>query len=162
MKELILIRHAKSSWKDSSLDDFDRPLNKRGKKNAPFMAKRLKKKELFPDLIISSPSLRTKLTLDYFLKEFKYKKDVVFEDSIYEAPYENLLNVIKNVPNSVNQLFFIGHNPGLNGLSDFLLGGFYENIPTSGVLKIVFYTDSWKDISKNNSKLEFFEYPKMF
>lgn len=162
MKELILIRHAKSSWKDSSLDDFDRPLNKRGKKNAPFMAKRLKKKGFKPDLIISSPSLRTKLTLDYFLKEFKYKKDVNFEDSIYEAPYENLLNVIRNVPNSVNQLFLIGHNPGLNDLSDFLLGGFYENIPTSGVLKIVFYTDSWKDISKNNSKLEFFEYPKMF
>jgi phosphohistidine phosphatase len=162
MKELILIRHAKSSWKDSSLDDFDRPLNKRGKENAPFMAKRLKEKGLNPDLIISSPSLRTKLTLEYFLKEFKYKKDVVFENSIYEAPYENLLNVIKNVPNSVNQLFFIGHNPGLNDLSDFLLGEFYENIPTSGVLKIVFYTDSWKEISKNNSKLEFFEYPKMF
>lgn len=162
MKELILIRHAKSSWKDSSLDDFDRPLNKRGKENAPFMAKRLKEKGLNPDLIISSPSLRTKLTLEYFLKEFNYKKDVVFENSIYEAPYENLLNVIKNVPNSVNQLFFIGHNPGLNDLSDFLLGEFYENIPTSGVLKIVFYTDSWKEISKNNSKLEFFEYPKMF
>lgn len=162
MKELILIRHAKSSWKDTSLDDFDRPLNKRGKENAPFMAKRLKEKGLNPDLIISSPSLRTKLTLEYFLKEFKYKKDVVFENSIYEAPYENLLNVIKNVPNSVNQLFFIGHNPGLNDLSDFLLGEFYENIPTSGVLKIVFYTDSWKEISKNNSKLEFFEYPKMF
>ncbi|WP_066161484.1 SixA phosphatase family protein [Aliarcobacter skirrowii] len=162
MRELILIRHAKSDWSNPFLDDFERPLNKRGEKNAPFMAKILKKEIQKPDLIISSPSFRTKLTLEYFLKEFEYKGEVIFEKSIYEAPFENLLKVIKNIDNKYKTIFLIGHNPGLNDLANFLLGSFEDNIPTSGVLKIDFDTNSWKNISKDNSKLIFFKYPKMF
>lgn len=162
MRELILIRHAKSDWSNPLLDDFERPLNKRGSKNAPFMAKILKKEIQKPDLIISSPSFRTKLTLEYFLKEFEYKGEVIFEKSIYEAPFENLLKVIKNIDDKYKTIFLIGHNPGLNDLANFLLGSFEDNIPTSGVLKIDFDTNSWKNISKDNSKLIFFKYPKMF
>ncbi|MDX4061740.1 histidine phosphatase family protein [Aliarcobacter skirrowii] len=162
MRELILIRHAKSDWSNPLLDDFERPLNKRGSKNAPFMAKILKKELQKPDLIISSPSFRTKLTLEYFLKEFEYKGEIIFEKSIYEAPFENLLKVIKNVDDKYKTIFLIGHNPGLNDLANFLLGSFEDNIPTSGVLKIDFNTNSWKNISKDNSKLIFFKYPKMF
>ena len=162
MRELILIRHAKSDWSNPLLDDFERPLNKRGSKNAPFMAKILKKEIQKPDLIISSPSFRTKLTLEYFLKEFEYKGEVIFEKSIYEAPFENLLKAIKNVDDKYKTIFLIGHNPGLNDLANFLLGSFEDNIPTSGVLKIDFNTNSWKNISKDNSKLIFFKYPKMF
>lgn len=162
MKELILIRHAKSDWSNPLLDDFERPLNKRGEKNAPFMAKILKKEIQKPDLIISSPSFRTKLTLEYFLKEFEYKGEVIFEKSIYEAPFENLLKVIKNIDDKYKTIFLIGHNPGLNDLANFLLGSFEDNIATSGVLKIDFDTNSWKNISKDNSKLIFFKYPKMF
>lgn len=162
MRELILIRHAKSDWSNPLLDDFERPLNKRGSKNAPFMAKILKKEIQKPDLIISSPSFRTKLTLEYFLKEFEYKGEVIFEKSIYEAPFENLLKVIKNIDDKYKTIFLIGHNPGLNDLANFLLGSFEDNIATSGVLKIDFDTNSWKNISKDNSKLIFFKYPKMF
>jgi phosphohistidine phosphatase len=162
MRELILIRHAKSDWSNPLLDDFERPLNKRGSKNAPFMAKILKKEIQKPDLIISSPSFRTKLTLEYFLKEFEYKGEIIFEKSIYEAPYLNLLKVIKNIDDKYKTIFLIGHNPGLNDLANFLLGSFEDNIPTSGVLKIDFNTNSWKNISKDNSKLIFFKYPKMF
>ncbi|MDX4012560.1 SixA phosphatase family protein [Aliarcobacter skirrowii] len=162
MRELILIRHAKSDWSNPFLDDFERPLNKRGEKNAPFMAKILKKEIQKPDLIISSPSFRTKLTLEYFLKEFEYKGEVIFEKSIYEAPFENLLKVIKNIDDKYKTIFLIGHNPGLNDLANFLLGSFEDNIATSGVLKIDFDTNSWKNISKDNSKLIFFKYPKMF
>lgn len=162
MRELILIRHAKSDWSNPLLDDFERPLNKRGEKNAPFMAKILKKELQKPDLIISSPSFRTKLTLEYFLKEFEYKGEVIFEKSIYEAPFENLLKVIKNIDDKYKTIFLIGHNPGLNDLANFLLGSFEDNIATSGVLKIDFDTNSWKNISKDNSKLIFFKYPKMF
>src|SRR5574344_1939338 len=114
MKELILIRHAKSSWKDSSLKDFDRPLNKRGEKNAPKMAKILRKLVKTPDLIISSPSKRTKQTLNYFVDEFNYKNKIIFEDSIYEAPYSNILKIIQNINKKYNIVFLIGHNPGLN------------------------------------------------
>lgn len=162
MRELILIRHAKSDWSNPLLDDFERPLNKRGSKNAPFMAKILKKEIQKPDLIISSPSFRTKLTLEYFLKVFEYKGEVIFEKSIYEAPFENLLKVIKNIDDKYKTIFLIGHNPGLNDLANFLLGSFEDNIATSGVLKIDFDTNSWKNISKDNSKLIFFKYPKMF
>ncbi|PRM90301.1 phosphohistidine phosphatase [Aliarcobacter cryaerophilus] len=162
MKELILIRHAKSSWSNPLLDDFERPLNKRGEKNAPFMAKVLKQKGLTLDLIISSPSIRTKQTLDYFIQEFDYKEEIIFEKSIYEAPFENLLKVIKNIDDKYKTIFLFGHNPGLNDLVDFLIGNFEENIPTSGVLKLNFDIKKWEDIKEKIGILEFFIYPKMF
>ena len=162
MKELILIRHAKSSWSNPLLEDFERPLNKRGAKNAPFMAKVLKQKEVNPDLIISSPSKRTKQTLDFFIKEFDYKGEIIFEESIYEGPYINILKVVKNIDDKHKTIFLFGHNPGLNDLADFLLGRFEENIPTCGVLKIDFDTNYWKNISKDNSKLIFFNFPKKY
>src|SRR5574344_281420 len=161
MKELILIRHAKSSWKDSSLKDFDRPLNKRGEKNAPKMAKILRKLVKTPDLIISSPSKRTKQTLNYFVDEFNYKNKIIFEDSIYEAPYSNILKIIQNINKKYNIVFLICHNPGLNDLVDFLLENFDENIPTIGLVKINFNVNSWDKIEKNSGNLEFFKYPKM-
>ncbi|WP_198306235.1 SixA phosphatase family protein [Arcobacter vandammei] len=162
MKELILIRHAKSSWKDTSLKDFDRPLNKRGEKDAPFMAKILKRLIKSPDLIISSPSKRTKLTLDFFIKEFKYKnEEIIFDKSIYEAPYINLLKVIKNIDNKNKIAFLFGHNPGLNDLTNYLIDNFTENIPTSGILKINFDVKSWENIEEKSGNLEFFKYPKM-
>lgn len=162
MKELIFIRHAKSSWSNPLLDDFERPLNKRGEKNAPFMAKVLKQKELTPDLIISSPSIRTKQTLDYFIQEFDYKGEIIFEKSIYEAPFENLLKVIKNIDDKYKTIFLFGHNPGLNDLVDFLIGNFEENIPTSGVLKLNFDIKKWENLKEKIGILEFFIYPKIF
>ncbi|OCL85012.1 SixA phosphatase family protein [Arcobacter porcinus] len=162
MKELILIRHAKSSWKDINLDDFLRPLNKRGEKDAPFMAKKLKSLISSPDLIISSPSTRTKLTLKSFTDEFKYKNDLIFEQDIYEAPLENILSVLKNIEDKKQSIFFIGHNPGFNFLADYLLGGFSENIPTSGILKLTLDIEKWSDLKENCASLEFFIYPKMF
>ena len=160
MKELILIRHAKSSWSNPLLDDFERPLNKRGEKNAPFMAKVLKQKGLTPDLIISSPSIRTKQTLDYFIQDFDYKGEIILEESIYEAPFENLLKVIKNIDDKYKTIFLFGHNPGLNDLVDFLIGNFEENIPTSGVLKLNFDIKKWENLKEKIGILEFFIYPK--
>ncbi len=166
MKELVLIRHAKSSWKDTSLNDFDRPINKRGKNDAPKIAKFLRKMIVnSPDLIISSPSKRTKLTLEFFLKEFDLEKskddNIIFEESIYEAPYTNLLKVIKNINENKNIVFLFGHNPGLNDLTNYLIGNFKENIPTSGILKINFDINLWSEIEENSGKLEFFKYPKI-
>lgn len=160
MKKLVLIRHAKSDWSKPHLDDFSRPLNKRGLKNAPFMAKILKDKNIKPNLIISSPSTRTKQTLEYFVKELDYKDEVKFEESIYEAQFENLLNVIKNIKNSYKTVFLVGHNPGLCDLVNFLLDKYFENIPTCGIVEIDFNVKSWKDISKENSILVSCEYPK--
>ncbi|MCT7553417.1 SixA phosphatase family protein [Aliarcobacter butzleri] len=162
MKKLILIRHAKSDWSNPFLDDFLRPLNKRGKKNAPLMAKVLKEKNIRPDLIISSPSIRTKQTLEYFIKELNYNDEVKLEESIYEAPYENLLKVIKDIPNIHKTVFLMGHNPGLCDLTNFLVDKNFENIPTCGIVEIDFNAKSWQDISKENSNLVSFEYPKKY
>lgn len=162
MKKLVLIRHAKSDWSNPFLDDFLRPLNKRGEINAPFMAKVLKEKNIKPDLIISSPSLRTKQTLEYFIKEFNYNDEVKLEESIYEAPYQNLLKVIKDIPNIHKTVFLMGHNPGLCDLTNFLVDKNFENIPTCGIVEIDFDVKNWKDISKENSNLISFEYPKKY
>lgn len=162
MKKLILIRHAKSDWSNPLSEDFLRPLNKRGKKNAPLMAKVLKEKNIRPDLIISSPSIRTKQTLEYFIKELNYNDEVRFEESIYEAPYENLLKVIKDIPNIHKTVFLMGHNPGLCDLTNFLVDKSFENIPTCGVVEIDFDVKNWKDISKENSNLISFKYPKKY
>lgn len=162
MKKLVLIRHAKSDWSNPLLEDFLRPLNKRGEKNAPFMAKILEKKDIKPDLIISSPSIRTKQTLEYFIKQLNYKDEVRFEESIYEAPYENLLKVIKDIPNIYKTVFLIGHNPSLCDLTNFLVDKSFENIPTCGIVEIDFDVKNWKDISKENSNLISFEYPKKY
>ncbi|MDN5129533.1 SixA phosphatase family protein [Aliarcobacter butzleri] len=162
MKKLVLIRHAKSDWSNPFLDDFLRPLNKKGKKNAPLMAKLLKEKNIRPDFIISSPSIRTKQTLEYFIKELNYNDEVKLEESIYEAPYENLLKVIKDIPNIHKIVFLIGHNPGLCDLTNFLVDKNFENIPTCSIVEIDFYVKNWKDISKENSSLISFEYPKKY
>lgn len=162
MKKLVLIRHAKSDWSNPFLDDFLRPLNKRGKRNAPLMANLLKEKNIRPDLIISSPSIRTKQTLEYFIKQLNYKDEVRFEESIYEASYENLLKVIKDIPNIHKTVSLIGHNPGLCDLTNFLVDKSFENIPTCSIVEIDFDTKNWKDISKENSNLISFEYPKKY
>jgi len=162
MKTLILIRHAKSCWDNPSLEDFLRPLNKRGKKDAPLMAQKLKDKQIIPDLIISSPSIRTEQTLGYFLEKFNSNKKVIFDENIYEAPYENLLQIIRQIDNLHKTIFLIGHNPGLNNLVNSLIDNFINNIPTTGIVRIDFDTGSWKEINRSNSKLIFFEYPKMF
>ena len=162
MKKLIIIRHSKSSWIDPSLDDINRPLNDRGLKDAPFMAKVVAQKDIFPDFIISSPSLRTKLTLKFFIDELNYDKEIAYEKKIYEAPMENILEVVKNIDNKYEIVFLFGHNPGLNEFVNFISDANIENIPTSGMIELGFYTKSWKDISKKNSKFICFEYPKKF
>lgn len=162
MKKLLLIRHAKSSWEDLTLEDFLRPLNKRGLKDAPFMAKLLKKKEIKADLLICSPSIRTKLTSEFFIKELNFKNEIIFEKAIYEAPYENLLEVLQKIDDRYKTIILIGHNPGLCDLTNFLCEEYFENIPTCAIVEIDFNTKSWNEISKQNSKLISFEYPKKY
>ncbi len=157
MKKLFLIRHAKSDWSNPLFDDFDR-----GLKDAPYMAKLLKDKNIIPDLIISSPALRTKLTLEFLLKKLDYKNEIIYDESIYEAPYLNLKKVINNVDAQINTLFLVGHNPGLCDLANFLCEDYFENIPTCGIVEIDFNTNSWSEISKENSKLISLEYPKKY
>lgn len=161
MKKIYIIRHAKSSWSDLSLDDFDRPLNKRGIRDAPFMGEQLKNKAVNPDLILSSPALRAKTTAKTIAKKIGYKKEIFYDENIYEASFYDLLEILKSQDNTKSILFLFGHNPGLNMLTGELID-FYENIPTCGIVEIEFSCEKWKEISSKNSKMISFDYPKKY
>ncbi len=159
MKKVYIIRHAKSSWKDTTLDDFDRPLNKRGRRDAPFMGKKLKKQNIVPDIILASPALRSKITAEVIAKKVKYFKDIVFDKSLYESSVSELYSALIKIDDENSIAFLFGHNTGINMFVETFVG-LYENIPTCGVVEIEFDCDSWKDITKQNAKLVSFDYPK--
>lgn len=162
MKKLFIIRHAKSDWSNPFLSDFDRPLSKRGKTNAPFMGKLLKTKEIYPDLVLSSPAKRAKKTAQKIAKEIGFnKKEILFNENIYESSSNTLLNIIKSIDKKYNIVFLVGHNPGLNMIAYNLIR-FDDNIPTCGVLQIDLDIEYWNEISDYNSKLISFEYPKKY
>ena len=158
MKKLYIIRHAKSSWSDETLDDFERPLNKRGKANAPMMGERLKEKGVMPDIIISSPAKRAKTTAEIIAKKVGYK-NILFLDDIYEATSETLSKIVKRLDESYKIIFLVGHNPSLNELA-YKLAGFSENIPTCGIVEIDFKCKKWAEIAPQKAKLVMFDYPK--
>ena len=160
MKQLIVVRHAKSDWGNPDLRDFDRPLNKRGKTNAPEMAHRLVKKGIKPQLIVSSPALRALTTAKFFADTWQMPLSAIQEEpSIYEAPVSSLLNVINNLDNKFEQIAMFGHNPGLTDLVGYLNGHIYE-MPTCGVVILEFPFDDWAMISEGTGKVVLFDYPK--
>ncbi len=161
MKKLFLIRHAKSDWSNPTLDDFDRPLNERGKRDAPFIGDLLREKGIFPNVIISSPAYRARETARIIASEVLYHNEIMFNEQIYEADLRTILEVVSFIDDEYDTAFIIGHNPSLNILA-FYLVDFNDNLPTSGVIEIEFDCDSWRETSKKNSKLISFEYPKKY
>lgn len=161
MKRLFLIRHAKSSWSDPDLRDFDRPLNKRGKHDAPVMARRLAKKGTAPDFILTSPARRALKTAKIIAAEVGYPKGKIrTDDAIYLADVPTLTNVIRKIDDVHKRVFLFGHNPGLTMLAFYLTGYQVDNIPTCGIFSINFETSSWQDVGEGNGKVAFFDYPK--
>lgn len=161
MKKLYIIRHAKSSWKNLTLDDFDRSLNKRGQKDAPFMGKILKKKGVFPDAIISSPALRAKTTAQSIAKEVGFTKSILYIEKIYEASKGDLYDVVKSIDDKYETVFLFGHNPGLNMFVESLVD-FHGNIPTCGIVELEIDCKKNKDINASCTKLISFDYPKRY
>ncbi|WP_443939599.1 SixA phosphatase family protein [Pedobacter sp. MW01-1-1] len=157
-KHLLLVRHGKSDW-NNDLKDFDRPLNKRGKQNAPEMAERLKNKGLQIDLLVSSPAKRAKSTAQYFAECLNFD-EITFESSIYEANTTALLKVVNQLPDSAETVVLFGHNPGFTDFANQLCNSDIYNIPTAGIVSISFPFDSWSMVSKGIGTLNFFDYPK--
>lgn len=163
MKTLYLIRHAKSSWKNELLDDFERPLNHRGKQDAPMMGKRLKKLEIMPDAVVSSPAKRARKTTAKIAKELEYPVEKIqLVPEIYEAEIIDLLQVIEQLSDSASSVFLVGHNPGMSGLAEYLTGDFPGNLPTCSVFAIDFQIDSWQEVSQGTGTCRFWDYPKKF
>jgi phosphohistidine phosphatase len=164
MKNLYVIRHAKSSWDSTNLPDFDRPLNDRGKRDAPRMGKRLKEKSIIPDLMLSSPARRALSTCKRIAEVLEFPKEKIkTERALYHADEEDILSVIRAVSDKYNTVFLYGHNPGLtdfvNALSrDESMN--VDNVPTCGVVAFSLDIESWKRIDFGKGKFVFFDFPK--
>jgi phosphohistidine phosphatase len=159
VKTLLLLRHAKSSWDDSSLSDFERPLNPRGTKTAPFIGEVLSEKGWQPDVIFSSPAERAKQTATLVKEAGHLTANIEFNDKIYEASQFQLLDALKSAETQAATLLLVGHNPGMEGLLN-LLTGEMQSIPTSGLLRITLNIDSWAEINAGCGRLEDFIKPK--
>lgn len=162
-KTLYLIRHAKSSWDNTSLSDHDRPLNKRGKRDAPFMAKVLRKKGIKPDLIISSTALRALDFAKIIAEELDYsRKKIIATKDLYMADERKMLEILRSADDSLNTVFIIGHNPYITEFANSLCNHNLDNIPTSGIFCIEFHVKKWNEINPGTGKFVSFDYPKKF
>lgn len=159
MKKLYLIRHAKSSWSDPSLSDFDRPLNKRGKRDAPIMAAWLKDHVVQIGHIISSPAKRAKRTAKVFAETFDI--EITYHESLYHADTAEIYSSIYAINDDHSSIAMFGHNPGfIYFANEFVGNSFIDNVPTCGIVGLTSSIDSWADFSPDVAKLEFFMYPK--
>ena len=161
MKKLFLLRHAKSSWKDQFLNDFERPLNRRGKHDAPIMAERFLKRNIPLDLIISSSSRRTVDTAKIFSDVLQFRSHLRKSDDLYEASSYEILKNINLLEDVFDNILVVCHNPGITNLANFLSDFSTENIPTAGI--VGFSSDkSWSDIKEKSCTFLFFDYPKKY
>lgn len=161
MKTLYLVRHAKSSWDFPELDDFQRPLNERGKKDAPRMGKFLFSLGIKPELLLSSSAKRALKTARKVAKELGYEKKQILKDkALYHAWPDRLLKVLVDQSDDYASVMLFGHNPGLTEFANQLCGASIENIPTAGAVAIEFAVDHWRDIGYESGKLVFFHFPK--
>lgn len=161
MKTLTLLRHAKSSWKDTSLRDRDRPLNKRGEKDAPMMGKRIDAAGVRPSLIVSSPALRAWTTAKAAAKALNYPTEFLQrEDQLYLASLDDLLDVVVAQENKFNNILIVAHNPGLTDFANFLQPGLTNNLPTAGVVTVNIDQDHWNLYERPKTELVYHDWPK--
>lgn len=161
MKNLFLIRHAKSSWKDSKLKDFDRPLNKRGEENLKLMSKFFSEKYSAPDLILSSPAKRAKTTAIGFAEKLQYEREkILFLDDLYMADANEIFEIILNQKEENNSIIIFGHNPGLTDFVNLYSNSYIENIPTCGIVHLKM-EKNWNEVEYKIFSMVDFLYPKM-
>ena len=156
-KILYLVRHAKSSWSNANLADFDRPLNNRGLRDAPEMGNRIKTRNTLPEIIACSPAKRATQTLEHLDLGIEH---VVFEERIYGSSIGALLDVIHSLDDHLGSAMLIGHNPAMSLLAGWLSGVHIDNMPTCAVATIELDTGHWKDAGTCPAKLLDFDYPK--
>lgn len=162
MKNLYLIRHAKSDWSDESKSDFERSLNKRGQKAIFTMANALKERNVMPDLILSSSAKRAKLTVKGLAKEIDYRGEIRYIDTLYMADPETVHALIQNVNDKYHTIFIVGHNPETTEFCNIMTGDYIENVPTLGIVALALPIVHWKELTRGVNQLTFFIYPKQF
>jgi phosphohistidine phosphatase len=162
MKQLLLVRHAKSSWDDSSINDIDRPLNDRGKKDAPKMAERLRDKKVKIDGFYTSPAKRAFTTCKLFAKEYdKKEKNIIQVEELYEPRIESFFNVIRKADNDFDTIALFSHNPGITAFANQLTNVQVDDMPTCSVFAIKADIKKWNEFQEAEKLFWFFDYPKL-
>jgi phosphohistidine phosphatase len=161
MKMLYVIRHAKSSWDNPLLNDFGRPLNERGERDAPRMGKRLKERDVVPDLLLSSPASRALTTCEKIAAALAYPvANIKTNRDLYHAEDEEILQIVKKINDQHNIVLIFGHNPGLTDFVNRLTDTRIDNVPTCGIVACSLRVTSWQEVDWGKGEVEFFDYPK--
>ena len=162
MKRLALLRHAKSSWSNSSLVDHDRPLSTRGERDAPEMGSRLFSRGTEPSLFLSSTAIRAITTTKKIMEALNSSHEIIKTDRrLYLASHSDILKLIEDQENTIYDLFIVGHNPGLTNLANHLLPDLrLENLPTTGIVAIESAAQKWSELSQSSLRLLYYDYPK--
>jgi len=172
MRTLLLLRHAKSSWDDPGLEDFDRPLAPRGETAAPIMAAYIEKKELWPDLVLCSPAVRARQTWALVARRLGDKAAVAAVKELrglYLGAPSRLLEAIRRAPDAATRVILVGHNPGMEHLATALSGPaskpkamakLHAKFPTAALAEIEFEAAAWRDIAPGTGRLKRFVRPK--
>jgi phosphohistidine phosphatase len=163
MKSIFFIRHAKSSWDNATISDFERPLNERGKHDAPEMAKRLAKKDIKIDAFISSPAKRAKKTAQIFAEAFEVEKDdIIYVPELYNASLPVFSRIIRSLDEELKSIAIFSHNPGITEFVNTLTSEIrIDNIPTCGIFAVRFPEGSWAEFDTAVKEFWFFDYPKL-
>ena len=158
---MTIVRHAKSSWKDTSLSDRKRPLNKRGERDAPVMGKRIHEHGIRPSLIVSSPATRAWTTAKIVAHQISYPLEFLQrEDGLYLASLDEILDTIVAQDNGFNNLMVVGHNPGMTDFANFLVPGLTYNLPTAGVVSVEIDQENWSLYTRPQARLLVHDWPK--
>lgn len=150
MKTLLIMRHGKSSWKHKELEDHERPLSKRGLRDSAKMGELLQKRELVPQMILVSTAVRTTQTAKLLVETSGFKGEIIALNSLYLAEAENYLHDLLSLPDQIERVMIIGHNPGLEALLQ-ILSGRIEALPTGVVAYLSLPINHWSEV---NNKVE--------
>jgi phosphohistidine phosphatase len=162
LKSLLLVRHAKSSWGNAELADFDRPLNDRGHRDAPAMAKRLAAKDVDIDLYVSSTAKRALQTAQHFVQTLKAQKDqLILAPALYHAEVQTIYDTIKSQPKHANTIAIFSHNPGITFMANSLGVANIDDMPTCAIFGVHAMCNAWADFDTAEKRYWLFDYPKL-
>jgi phosphohistidine phosphatase len=148
VKRLLILRHAKSSWADSSMSEWQRPLNERGVRDAPRAGAWLRERALVPDVIITSDAVRARTTAEAVADAAGYLHEIMIEPSLYHAKPNDVLEVLRGVRTEADTVLVVGHNPGLEELVQQVTGE-HHDLPTAALVQIALEIDEWSAVSEN-------------
>jgi phosphohistidine phosphatase len=162
MKQLIVVRHAKSSWDSALITDFDRPLNDRGRRDAPEMAARLVKRNITINLFVSSPAMRAEKTASIFMNEMMAAPtQLQIANELYLAPKAIFYEVVKKIDDRFQNIALFAHNPGITDFVNSLTEVRTDNVPTCGIFGVIINAENWTEIETAEKRFLFYDYPKL-